>query len=121
MQGKDKFIEELESAGYTVESLDGSKIAFEYAVINGKFKDRKIKIGLEIPTDFNITCPTGPHLSPRLIDLNPNGIGNDRAVESPFGAEWEYLSRPYPDNGWPRTNRKVKAYLLFVKHIIETL
>lgn len=123
MFGKDAFIHGLQELGYTVENLDANRIAFQYAIKDGRFKDRAIKVGIEVPTDFNVTCPTGPHISPGLIPINPNGAGNDRATNSPFGAEWQYLSRPFRDQqqGWNRTSRDVKAYLHHVRQILDAL
>jgi hypothetical protein len=85
---------------------------------------REVKVGLEIPSDFNVTCPTGPHISPRLIPLNPGGTGNDRATETPnFGADWEYLSRPFGEQQqrWNKTKRTVKDYVRHVKRVLHAL
>lgn len=125
MFGKQAFSEGLKELGYVPEDLGENRLAFEYTIGAGRFKDKVIKVGVEVPTDFNVTCPTGPHISPRLIPINPSGAANDRAAESQnFGAEWQYLSRPFADQrqeGWNRTNRDVKAYLRHVKRILETL
>jgi hypothetical protein len=124
MFGKESFMAGLQELGYTVEDRGETRLAFKYTIGDGRFKGTEISIGLEVPQDFNVTCPTGPHLSPRLIPLNGNGAGNDRAVESPnFGADWQYLSRPFGDqqSGWGRTNRTVKGYLRHIKRIVESL
>jgi len=123
MFGKEAFIQGLKELGYAAESLDGNRIAFQYTIKGGRFKDQPIKVGIEVPADFNVTCPTGPHISPGLVPMNPNGAGNDRAANSPFGAEWQYLSRPFRDQerGWNRTTRDVKAYLHHVRQILDTL
>src|SRR5580704_1763426 len=83
MFGKEAFKVGLEELGHTVEDRGENRLAFKYRIGGGRFKDREISIGVEVPPDFNVTCPTGPHLSPRLIPINPNGAGNDRATESP--------------------------------------
>lgn len=124
MFGKQAFSEGLKQLGYCPEDLGDSRLAFPYTIATGRFKDQAVKIGIEVPADFNVTCPTGPHLSPRLIPINPNGTGNDRAVDSPnFGSAWQYLSRPFVDQneGWGRTTKDVKAYLRHIKRILETL
>jgi hypothetical protein len=124
MFGKEAFKAGLQDLGYAVEDRDETRLTFSYIIGAGRFNGREIRIGLEVPADFNVTCPTGPHLSPRLIPINGNGAGNDRAVESPsFGPDWEYLSRPFGDqqSGWGRTNRTVKGYLRHVKRIVEQL
>jgi hypothetical protein len=122
--GKEAFSEGLAELGYAVEDRGDNRVAFKYLVGAGRFKDREISVGIDVPADFNVTCPTGPHISPRLIPINPSGAGNDRATESPtFGPEWQYLSRPFLDQqeGWNRTKRDVKSYIRHIKHIVETL
>jgi hypothetical protein len=123
MFGKDAFIRGLQELGYAAESLEGNRIAFQYSIKDGRFRDRAIRVGIEVPADFNVTCPTGPHILPGLIPMNPQGSGNDRAATSPFGVEWQYLSRPFRDQqqGWNRTSRDVKAYLHHLRQIFETL
>src|SRR5690348_1093680 len=110
MFGKEAFSEGLKQLGYVPEDRGDNRLAFKYTVGAGRFKDTTVNVGIEVPADFNVTCPTGPHISPRLIPINPNGAGNDRAADSPnFGAEWQYLSRPFVDQqaGWNRTGRDV--------------
>lgn len=121
--GKEAFSEGLRQLGYNPEDLGGNRLAFEYTIGAGRFKDMAITIGIEVPPDFNVTCPTGPHTLPRLIPINTGASGNDRAAESPFGPEWQYLSRPFVDQqaGWNRTSRDVKAYLRHIRRILETL
>lgn len=124
MFGKEAFIEGLRQLNYSPEDRGENRVAFGYTIGAGRFKDKVITVGIEVPPDFNVTCPTGPHISPRLIPINTNAPGNDRAAESPnFGAEWQYLSRPFRDgtDGWNRTSRDVKAYLRHVRNILETL
>jgi hypothetical protein len=124
MFGKDAFKEGLKQLGYDPEDRGDNRLAFKHPIAAGRFQGQTILVGIEVPSDFNVTCPTGPHISPRLIPINPSGVGNDRAAESPnFGADWEYLSRPFRDQreGWNRTSRDVKAYLRHVKYILETL
>jgi hypothetical protein len=122
--GKEAFIEGLKQLGYSPDNLDGSKISFSYTIKAGRFKDQVITVGIEVPADFNVTCPTGPHIKPRLIPINTQGAGNNRSADSPqFGSDWQYLSRPFVDQseGWNRTTRDVKAYLRHIKRILETL
>lgn len=122
--GKEAFIEGLKQLGYNPDNPDGGKVSFSYTIKAGRFKDQVITVGVDVPADFNVTCPTGPHIKPMLIPMNPQGTGNDRAAESPqFGSDWQYLSRPFVDQseGWNRTSRDVKAYLHHIKRILETL
>jgi hypothetical protein len=121
--GKEQFIQELRTLGYCVEeSVENRIIITGYAIQEGRFANTEVQIGLEIPQDFPVNPPTGPHISPRLLPLNPSGTThNDKAVESPFGNEWEYLSRPYPNNSWGKTNHTVRIYMLHVINLLKTL
>ncbi len=125
MRGKEAFVEGLKQLGYEPEDRGDNRLAFRYTITAGRFKGQTVLVGIEVPADFNVTCPTGPHISPRLIPQNPSGTGNDRAADSPnFGQDWQYLSRPFSDPqqlGWGRTTKDVKAYLRHVKRILETL
>ena len=123
MFGKEAFSEGLKQLGYNPEGRGDSRLAFRYTIAARRFKDREITIGIEVPPDFNVTCPTGPHISPRLIPMNASALGNDRAADSSFGPEWQYLSRPFVEwqMGWNRTSKDVKAYLRHIKRILETL
>jgi len=121
MSGKELFVSELKDLGYQPEDLGGNRVAFDYTISEGKFAERVIKVGFEVPPDFSVTCPTGPHIRPALIPMNTGGIGNDRAAESPLGSDWQYLSRPYPGNGWSRTNRKLRVYMWYIKHLLDNL
>jgi len=118
--GRDKFKEGLEALGYTVELKDNDNIIIPFVIAEGRFAGQQIRVGLQIPPDFEMTPPGGIHISPRLIPINPNGADHSsRSAESgPFGAEWEYLSRPF--NQWP-FKRTVKRYMEYVSHLLETL
>ena len=119
----------LRGAPESITSNNGSEFAgqamdyWAHQTGAGRFKDQVILIGIDVPADFNVTCPTGPHILPQLIPMNPNGAANDRAAGSVFGPEWQYFSRPFVDgkDGWGRTSKDVKAYLWHVKRILETL
>ena len=121
--GKGAFLAGLKELGYAPEDLADNRVAFVYAIPAGRFKGQTIKMGLEVPADFHATCPTGPHISPPLIPMNPNGGPENRAANSPFGAEWQYLSRPFVEgnDGWNRTTKDVKAYLRHVQRVLEAL
>lgn len=117
--GRDKFKEGLEALGYVVEVKDDDKVITDYTIAEGRFANTKIKLGIAVPADFEITPPGGIHISPRLIPINPSPLDHTRAHESPFGNEWEYLSRPFA-NQWPR-KRTVKRYMEYVTHLLNTL
>lgn len=122
--GKVVFVAGLTELGYTSEDRGDSRVTFTYTIKAGQFKDKTITVGIEVPADFNVTCPPGLHISPRLIPINTGGAANDRSADSPqFGPDWQYLSRTFVDaqDGWHRTTKDVKAYLRHVKRILETL
>lgn len=124
MFGKEAFSEGLKALGYVPDDAKDNRLTFKYTISAGRFKDTVISVGIEVPGDFNVTCPSGPHISPRLIPINASAPGNDRSAESPnFGSEWQYLSRPFVDQqaGWNRTSRSVKAYMQHIKRILDTL
>jgi hypothetical protein len=116
----DAFRKGLEELGYVVTVTGENRLIFPYAVEKGQFKGRKIKLGIEVPPDFDLTPPSGPHISPRLLPIDPNGADtHTRAHESPnFGTDWEYLSRPFSQ--WT-LKRTVKRYMEHVKHVLDTL
>ena len=116
-------MEGLAQLNYAPEDIGGAWVGFRYAIAAGRFSGTTINIGIEVPPDFNVTCPPGLHITPHLIPMNPSGGGNDRAAPSPRGPEWQYLSRPFVQDaaGWNRTTRSVKAYMKHIKRIIETL
>ena len=121
--GKEAFRDGLKALGYSPSELEGARISFVYTIGAGRFAGQEIEVGLEIPPDFNVTCPSGPHIRPRLIPINSSANDNTRAADSPFGGDWQYLSRPFSSDGgaWNRTTRDVRAYLRHVKRILETL
>ena len=122
--GKEAFREGLKALDYACTDLPDARLSFPYTINAGRFAGTQVEVGLEIPPDFNVTCPSGPHIRPRLVPINTAAQTNERAAESPaFGTDWLYLSRPFSSDGgaWNRTPRDVRAYLKHVKRILETL
>lgn len=113
--GLTEFINQLKDLGYEPE-VEGNRVKFEYEVPHGRFKDQVVILGLEIPDDFPLTPPSGPHISPRILPLNPGAASHpEKVVESPFGPEWEYWSRPFTI--WGDTSRTVEDYI--TRHIFH--
>lgn len=117
--GRDKFKTGLEDLGLQPETKDEDKVIISFVVPDGQFAKREIKLGIQVPADFETTPPGGIHISPRLIPLNPNSADHSKAVDSPFGAEWEYLSRPFLGR-WPM-KPTVKRYMEHVTDLLNTL
>jgi len=117
--GKPEFAQQLIALGYQVEDLSDDKLCFNYRVPGGKFIDQELKLGFQVPPDFPLTPPSGPHISPRILPLNPNAPNHPaRVAESVFGGEWEYWSRPFPN--WATTDRTGKDYMRYIRHLFET-
>ena len=115
------FITQLQTLGYQVQDRDGNHLSFPYTVPVGKFADREIQLGFAVNDDFPMNPPSGPHLSPAFLPEHP---GNDLphpaggVHTSPFGQGWQYWSRPFHE--WPATDRSVRAYMAFIRHLFET-
>ena len=121
--GPSDFVAELRRLGHDVSELGDGRISFPYLVPVGAHAGETVCIGLTVPTDFPLTCPGGPVVSPRLLPLNPDGtIGHPFGAvhASPeFGDAWEYWSRPYP--GWHASSRTAAAYLAHIAHLFESV
>jgi hypothetical protein len=117
--GKDKFKLGLEELDLQPEIKDDGKIIIPFVVDEGRFAGQHIQVGFEVPSDFEMTPPGGLHISPRLIPINPSSEDHSRAAESPFGPEWEYLSRPF--RGKWALQPTVKRYMAHIIDLINTL
>ena len=117
---REDFIKQLKSLGYAVEERENNRIAVPYTIPLRKFVGQEIRLGFEVPGDFPMNPPSGPHLTPRLLPLN------DQSKEHPaggvhasdFGADWQYWSRPFPN--WNNTDRTVKTYLAHIRKLFQT-
>ncbi len=117
---KADFIRQLTELGYAVEELEGNKIAFPYEIPAGRFEGQKIKLGFDVPPDFPLSPPSGPHLTPHLLPINEGAPAHPARVHrSPFGDDWQYWSRPFRHK-WAETNRTVKEYMRYIRHLFET-
>lgn len=125
--GPQDFLTQLRDLGFVVEEIASDKedkatdkIAFKYTVPVGKFAGQTVTLGFVVPSDFPTTPPGGPHVSPRILPLNPGAAGHpERVAESgPFGEGWEYWSRPFPN--WKDTDRTATAYMAFIRRLFAT-
>lgn len=116
------FTDQLRALGYEVEALDAEKIAFPYEITVGKMAGTKIKLGFVVQDDFPANSPaSGPHVTPRLLPINPEAKPHPEGgvhESAPFGADWQYWSRPCHD--WGKTDRSAKAYMAFIRLLFET-
>ncbi len=114
---KAEFIEQVKALGFTPQERNTLGVCFEYEVPVGRNIGKKLPIGFEIPNDFPMNCPTGPHFMSVGVGgwiEPPNNVN-----PSPFGNEWRYWSRPFPD--WNRTEKTVKKYLAHIKNLLAKL
>ena len=113
------FIQGLIALGYQPTSLPGKPdhVVIDYVVESGQFQGKKVKHGFIVPSDFPLTAPSGPHVSPHIHPINSNGQHPKGAVHesqaAPFqqalGGGWQYWSRPVPD--WASSKKTVAAYM----------
>ena len=117
---KEDFVRQLNQMGYEVDDLGGNHIAFQCEIPCGKMAGQKIKLGFDVPQDFPLTPPPGPHVSPRLLPNQSGGTHPTGGIhDSPFGPEWQYWSRPI--SHWSNTKRTVKDVMAHIWHLFDTL
>ena len=114
------FTNELQALGYQVQDHGDGKISFPYTVPCGKFADQEIRLGFVVPEDFNLSSPSGPHITPKLLPRKTDGDKHphDGVHDSPFGDEWQYWSRPM--HHWAKTGRTVKEVLAHMRRLFDT-
>ena len=125
--GIDNFIKQLEELGYNPKERGNSCLSFSFEILCGKFQGRIIDLGLFVPNNFPEIPPSGPHVNPHLLPLNPSGGSHPlNGVHSSagrhgdaFDAAWQYWSRPF--NGWGNTDKTVRTYLRHINHLMDTL
>lgn len=116
------FVDGLIALGYQPEVVDhqNRRVKFTYVVELGPHAGREVIHGIEVPADFPLTPPAGPHVSPQIHggvavgDAHPKG----GIHASPFGPDFEYWSRPFPNwNGQPV--KSVGTYLAHLRRLWE--
>jgi len=121
---RSEFINDLLALGYAWKDHSGNpghiNLGYiEYTVPLGRFAGENILLGFNIGDEFPIACPTGPHMSPRLLPMHPaqadHPIGG--VHDSPFGSDWQYWSRPF--HPWLSTGRKAEDYLRHIRHLFD--
>jgi hypothetical protein len=112
------FIDELWALGHDVQ-VRGNLASFPYVIPLGRFQGQAITLGFEVPGDYPLTCPGGPHMAPRLLPMNNRGEHpNGKILDSgPFGTDWQYWSRPFPE--WSETKKTAKEYMAHIRHLLD--
>lgn len=114
------FASQLRGLGFTVTEVAPGKITFPYTVESGTLVGREIMLGFEVPADFSLTPPPGPHVSPRLHSNQGGGEHPTGGIHDspPFGSEWQYWSRPMQH--WNETTKDARAVMAHVRHLFDT-
>ncbi|MBL8644449.1 MAG: hypothetical protein JNK21_11000, partial [Rhodospirillaceae bacterium] len=116
--GAAAFVDGLKQLGYNPTSLPGRSdhVMFDYTVESGTKAGQRVTLGFIVPTDFSMTPPSGPHVSPRIhptrAESGPHpthGVHQSDEFQRGTGKDWQYWSRPFPD--WANSKRTVAAYM----------
>lgn len=116
-----EFIDGLRALRYDVTERDANRVTFLYPVEVGKFAGQIVTIGYDVPGDFPLNAPGGPHVSPKLLPVTGGGGSHPSGAvhESPgFGPDFEYWSRPM--HHWANTKRRVTDVLAYLHRLFET-
>jgi hypothetical protein len=125
MSAKD-FFSELRALGYSVDEYPGDRAVVTFEVPVGRFAGRVIRLGFEVPGDYPMTPPSGPHISPPLLPLHPQndiphplgGVHERPEFAKIVGGEWQYWSRPFPE--WGSSEKTARVYMAFIRHLFAT-
>lgn len=98
---------------YPDAATSGDFVIFSYNIPIGARIGQSTKLALARAADWPLSCPPGPHVSPRLG--HPDGAVH----ESPLGPEWEYWSRPFP--GWATSPRNFRTYMGHIRALMAKL
>ena len=118
---RQEFIDQLKTLGHQPQDRGEGRICFEFVIPVGKFIGQTILLGLVVGDDFPLTPPPGINVSPYLLPINTTSRNHPEGginATSPFGEGWQYWSRPFPD--WANTDRTVRTYMAYVRHLFET-
>ncbi len=118
--GVSDFIGQLRSLGYEPQDIGSNRVAMPLEIPVGRFAGTQISLGIEVPPDFPMSPPGGPHVKPHLLPINQtSGAHPACAVHpSPFGSEWQYWSRPFQN--WSTTDRTARTYMAHINHLFDT-
>lgn len=113
------FLAELRRLGFDPTDHGSGRVSFDYTVDVGRLAGKTFRLGFAVPSDFPLTPPSGPHVSPRIHANQAGGAHPTGGIhDSPFGVGWQYWSRPC--NDWPKTRRRVADYMAFVRQLWAT-
>jgi hypothetical protein len=113
MPSSERFFTEVKKRFQDAYRAGPGFVVFDYVVPIGGRAGSRVKLGLAEVPDWPLSCPSGPHVSPRI------GHPGGNVHPSPLGTDWEYWSRPFP--GWAASQRTLKAYMAHVRALLEQL
>jgi hypothetical protein len=126
--GIEVFVEGLQKLGFNPASLEGKPdhIYIDYEVKGGRLAGTKVRHGFVVPTDFPVSAPSGPHVSPHVHPIKGDGAHPTGAIHEthakPFqdalGGKWQYWSRPFLD--WGNTKKTVAMYMNHIRRLWDS-
>lgn len=124
--GAEEFMRQAKELGFEPVLYEGSRVVFPFTVASGRFAKTALRLGLVVPGTFPNDPPSGPHISPPLLDLHPNndlphpagGVHASEEFERIVGGKWQYWSRPCL--GWGKRKKSVRTYLDFVDQLFAS-
>lgn len=108
MTGPEEFERQARELGLQGVQRDGHRVVFELEIPAGSYAGQLRRIAAEVPEDFPLAAPPGPHVSPATVHT-----GGAVHVSS-LGPAWTYWSRPAPS--WAQ-DRSVKAWVRHVRSL----
>lgn len=112
MTGATEFARQAHALGLLAVRQDGHRVFFTLEVPDGEYAGQAREICAEVPTDFPVTPPPGPHVRPATV--HPAGAVH----ASPVGSDWLYWSRPVPN--WAG-DRSVRAWTRHIRSLFAQL
>ncbi len=115
------FVAQLVELGFEVQQPASDRVMLDYTIPIGRLTGTKVRLGFVVPGDFPLTPPSGPHISPHLLQINQNSGAHPNAGVhlSDIGPDWQYWSRPFPE--WGRSTKSARVYMAHIRHLFETL
>ena len=107
------FLKEVRESHPDAALATGDLVVFKYEVPVGGRIGESIRLAVAQVPDWPLSCPPGPHVSPRL------GHPSGNVHASPLGSDWEYWSRPFP--GWATSPRTFRAYMGHVRALFAAV
>lgn len=113
------FIDEIRSKFPDAIDHGDGRVVFDYTVTTGIYTGKKLAIGYEVPVDFPMVPPPGPHVSEQIWPIKSGGEHPSGGIhKSPFGPNWQYWSRPIKN--WKETDRSAKTVLAHLNFLFDT-